>query len=54
MFTNHDLNASMGAADGNEDDKDKKKKVKIPFYQLTQDERIHFFRLKSAKIEKKR
>lgn len=40
--------------EGDEDDKEKQKKVKIPFYLLSQEEREVVFRITSAKHEKKR
>lgn len=49
-----------GPPDGNaanetqtEEDKEKVKKIKIPFYELNQEERQIVFRIKSAKQEKK-
>jgi len=36
-----------------DEDKEKAKKIKIPFYELNQEERQIVFRIKSAKQEKK-
>ena len=47
-----DQNASL-AGDGDEE-KGKTARVRIPFYQLNQEERIQLFRIKSAKKDKKR
>lgn len=39
---------------GTDEEKGKSTRVKVPFYSLTQEERIQVFRIKSAKKEKQR
>lgn len=48
------MNSSIQGGDGTDEDKEKAKKIRIPFYMLNQEERIQYYRIKSTKKEKKR